>query len=197
MLSKRVSLRQTWMYVSFRISPHYSPHSFHRLKPLLATERSALKGFCQRLRYERPTWCHLLFYFNYYALNMFRTLIYPSSGNLQPATRTPPNISRSKNCNTQRTENKTTDVIIHQQSRRLLKMDILMSETCWAHNWNKITSDIKLVFHSSTIAMMHGPINIRFCQRLSDAKTKTVDTDNLPLAIFEQLHEVPTDQGRV
>ena len=44
----------------------------------------------------------------------------------------------------------------------LLKMGILMSETCWAHNnWNKITSDIKLVFHSSTIAMMHGPIHIR------------------------------------
>ena len=71
---------------------------------------------------------------------------------LQPAKRTPPNISRSKNCNTQRTENKTTDVVIHQQSLRLLKMDILMSETCWAHNnWNKITSDIKLVFHSSNI----------------------------------------------
>ena len=59
-------------------------------------------------------------------------------------------------------QNKTTDVVIHQQSRRLLKMDILMTETCWAHNkWNKIISDIKLVFHSSTIAMMHGPINIR------------------------------------
>ena len=27
-----------------------------------------------------------------------------------------------------------------------------MSETCWAHKkWNKIESDIKLVFHSSTI----------------------------------------------
>ena len=69
---------------------------------------------------------------------------------------------RSKNSNTQRTENKTTDVVIHQHSRRLLKMDILMSETYWAHNkWNKIKSDIKLVFHSSTIAMMYGPINIR------------------------------------
>ena len=32
------------------------------------------------LRNEKPTWCHLLFYFIYYALNMFRTLIYPSSG---------------------------------------------------------------------------------------------------------------------
>ena len=64
---------------------------------------------------------------------------------------------------TQRTENKTTNVVIHQHSRKLLMMDILMSETCWAHNkWNKIASDIKLVFHSSTITMMHGPINIRF-----------------------------------
>ena len=53
--------------------------------------------------------------------------------------------------NTQQTENKMTDVVIHQHSRKLLKMDILMSETCWAHDkWNKITSDIKLVFHSST-----------------------------------------------
>ena len=39
--------------------------------------------------------------------------------------------------NTQRTENKTTDVVIHQHSRKLLMMDILMSETCWAHKkWN-------------------------------------------------------------
>ena len=53
--------------------------------------------------------------------------------------------------NTQRTENKTTDVVIQQHSRKLLMMDILMSEMCWAHKkWNKIASDIKLVFHSST-----------------------------------------------
>ena len=53
--------------------------------------------------------------------------------------------------NTQRTENKTTDVVIYQHSRKLLMMDILMYETCWAHKkWNKIASDIKLVFHSST-----------------------------------------------
>ena len=48
-------------------------------------------------------------------------------------------------------QNKTTDVVIHQHSRKLLKMDILMSETCWAHNkWNIIARDIKLVFHLST-----------------------------------------------
>jgi len=32
--------------------------------------------------------------------------------------------------NTQRTENKTTDVVIHQPSRKLLLMATLMSETC-------------------------------------------------------------------
>ena len=82
---------------------------------------------------------------------------------LQPAKRTPPKTSCTKNSNTQWTENNTTDVVTHQHSRKLLKMDILMSETCWAENkWNKIASVIKLVFYSSTIAMMHGPINIRF-----------------------------------
>ena len=33
-----------------------------------------------QLKNGRPTWCHLLFYFTSYVLNMFRTLIYPSSG---------------------------------------------------------------------------------------------------------------------
>jgi len=47
------------------------------------------------------------------------------------------------------TRNKTTDMIIQQHSRKLLMMDILMSETCWVHKkWNKIASDIKLVFYS-------------------------------------------------
>ena len=60
--------------------------------------------------------------------------------------------------NTQWTENKTTDVVIHQHSRKLLKMDILMSETCWGHNkWNKIASDIKLVFHSSSLNIFRNP----------------------------------------
>ena len=52
--------------------------------------------------------------------------------------------------NTQRTENKKTDVVIQHNSRKLQMMDILMSEIFWARKkWNKIASD-KLVFHSST-----------------------------------------------
>ena len=77
-------------------------------------------------------------------------IIHKTFCRLQPAKRTPPKTSCTKSYNTQRTENKTTDVVIHQHSRKLLKMDVLMSETCWAHNkWNKIASGIKLVFHSS------------------------------------------------
>ena len=92
-------------------------------------------------------------------ISIFRSL--RQLAQLQSAKRTPPKTSRTKSSNTQRTENKTTDVVTHQHSRKLLKMDILMSETCWAHNkWNKIAGVIKLVFHSSTTAMMHSPINI-------------------------------------
>ena len=49
---------------------------------------------------------------------------------LQPATRMAPKTSRTKSSNTQRTENKTTDVVNQQHSRKLLMMNILMSETC-------------------------------------------------------------------
>ena len=54
--------------------------------------------------------------------------------------------------NTHRNKNNTTNAVIQQNSRKLLMMDILMSETCWAHKkWNEIAIDIKLVFYSSTI----------------------------------------------
>jgi len=47
------------------------------------------------------------------------------------------------NSNTQQSKNNTANVVVQQHSRKLLKMDILMSETCWAHKkLNKIASDI-------------------------------------------------------
>ena len=87
------------------------------------------------LKNGRPTWCHLLFYFTSYVLNMFRTLIYPSSGACDCCRLKACNTSTTQNqphqiSNTQRTENKTTDVVIQQHSRKLLMMDIIMSETC-------------------------------------------------------------------
>jgi hypothetical protein len=83
---------------------------------------------------------------------MFRTLIYPLSGACDCVVKLPHrsfcsqfgvcwrfgvagNTGTTQNqphqiSNTQRTENKTTDVVIQQHSRMLLMMDILMSETC-------------------------------------------------------------------
>ena len=107
----------------------------------------------------------LLFYFTSYVLNMFRTLIYPSSGACDSSVEVPhwsycswfdvcwsfgvvglewyPCCRLSSACNTDttptqphrnsntyRTKNNTTDVVIQQNSRKLLMMDILMSETC-------------------------------------------------------------------
>jgi len=46
--------------------------------------------------------------------------------------------------NTQRTENKTSEVVIQQHGRKLLMMDVLMSKTYRVHKkGNKIASDIK------------------------------------------------------
>ena len=117
-------------------------------------------------------------------LNMFRTYTYPSSiacdcavelphlsffsvrcvlgfgaagfewcpcYRLQPATRTPlkPTI---------------TVVVIQQQSRNLLVMNILVFETCWVHTkWNKIASDIKLVFYSSNICLIWFTLFVCIC----------------------------------
>ena len=142
-------------------------------------------------------------------LNMFRTLIYPSSGVCDYSVELPhwsyyswfdvwwsfcvvglgwyPYASACntdttptqphRNSNTHRTKNNTTNVIIQQNSRKLLMMDILISEKCWAHKkWNKIVSDIKLVFYSSTITMMHCPINIRFWRLLAEKCFGTTKT---------------------
>ena len=46
---------------------------------------------------------------------------------VQPATRIP---RQPNNTNTHRTKNNTTNVVIQQNSRKFLMMDILMSETC-------------------------------------------------------------------
>jgi len=131
------------------------------------------------LKNKRPTWCHLLFYFTSYVLNMFRTSIYPLSGAWDYSVELPHwsycswfdvcwnfgvvGLEWYPCCRLKpATKNNRTNVVIQQNSRKLLMMDILMPETCWAHKkWNKIASDIKFVFYSSTITMMHGPINVR------------------------------------
>jgi len=58
----------------------------------------------------------------------------------------------------------TPQVSLHNNatsSRKLLRMDVLTSETCWAVNWHNRASVIKLVNLYSNIKLMHGPISIR------------------------------------
>ena len=134
------------------------------------------------------------FYFTSYALNMFWTLIYPSSGaydysvelpywscvlgtmcvgvsvwiGLKPLaepcdTDTTPTPSTLKYWYTSNQEH-MSNVVIRQNSHKLLKMDILMSETCWAHKkWNKNSKWHQVGLSFSTVTMIHGPINIRCC----------------------------------
>ena len=77
-----------------------------------------------------------------------------------------------RNSNTHRTKNNMTNVVIQQNSRMLLMIDILISETCWAYKkWNKIASDIKLVFYSETIDR-----HIRFQAVQNDLNTAVQDS---------------------
>ena len=92
---------------------------------------------------------------------MFRTLIYPSSGACDCVAELPHRSSCSQFVVCWRFGAAGFGWFSFcrlkpaKRSRKLLKMDILMSETCWAHKeWNKITSDIKLVFHSSKIVVL-------------------------------------------
>ena len=112
--------------------------------------------------------------------------------------------------NTLRTKNNTTNVVIQQNSHKLLMMDILISETRWAQKkWNKIASDIKLVFYSSNITMMHVPINIIFflCFYLMwypasyptsvtfDPSLRGTNTDLLSISENEWLRRIFCPQG--
>jgi len=66
---RRVLLRK--LYLLWR------PHHYTNIRiNLCLLDRASL----WLLKNKRPTLCHLLFYFTSYVLNMFRTLIYPSSG---------------------------------------------------------------------------------------------------------------------
>ena len=81
-----------------------------------------------------------IFYFTYYALNMFRTLIYPSSAVCDCVDKLP------------------------HRSYCSVKTDVLAISVPFT-----VCSGVfgvMLVFHSSTIAMIHGPINIRLKVRL-------------------------------
>ena len=134
----------------------------------------------------RPTRWHLLYYL---LLNMFQTFIRTSSGSCDYLLRCVGwleacwcgivcwwcgirvqaelgyHISNSQSRYITSTLLKSAQYSLHNNapsSRKLLTMDVLTSETCWAVNWHYKASVIKFVYLYSNIKMMHGPIRLRF-----------------------------------
>jgi len=107
------------------------------------------------IRLERYSCCrHVCCSFGVVGLKWYPCCRLKAGWNLQHEYQSNPTTPKLQNTSNQ------------EQYDQCCMMDILLSETCWAHKrWNKIASDIKLVFYSSTITMIHGPINIR-CYRL-------------------------------
>ena len=127
------------------------------------------------------------FYFTSSMLNMFRTLIHPSSGacdfsivsphwlcvfvsmcvgfsELQPATRIPPQPSHTETPThiETRTRNQCGDTIEKSQAPDDGCINVRNMLNTEEVKQNLINCDIKLVSYSSTVTMMHGPIYIRF-----------------------------------
>jgi len=66
----------TWLSRSHKHLIAYDLSNKQDCKILCLLDRASM----WQLKNKRPTWCHLLFYFTSYVLNMFRALIYPTSG---------------------------------------------------------------------------------------------------------------------
>ena len=131
---------------------------------------------------DRPTWCHLFYYVNL-LLNMFRMLINPSSGACESSGSTCIRIAQHQQSiryiNPTRLNPAQYNLSNNTpNSRKLLKMGVLTSETCWTVNWHNKISVIKLVSLYSSIKKMHGPIRIRSKKLLGE----------LNLGLFGQTH---------
>ena len=111
------------------------------------------------MKNKRRTWCHLLFYFTSYVFNMFRTLICPSSGACGCVVESPHRSFFSEFVVCWRFGAAGFEWCSYCRVKHNCSVHVV----CLAHKkWNKIASDIKFVFYSSTITKTHCPINITF-----------------------------------
>jgi len=87
-------------------------------------------GVCDYI-VELPNWLFRSWFAACWSLGVDRMGWYPGCRlKLQLATRIPPPADPHPNSNTQQTRNETVNVVVQQYSRTLLKMGILMPETC-------------------------------------------------------------------
>jgi len=112
--------RPTWCHLPF----YFTSYVLSMFQTLIYPS----SGTCD-YSVELPHWSYCSWFDVCWSFGVVGLEWYPCCW-LQPAT-TP--TQPHQNSNTHRTKNNTTNVVIQQNSRKLLMMDILMSETCWAH----------------------------------------------------------------
>ena len=116
------------------------------------------------VEWRETSWMSLALLFHYLMLNMFRMLIHPSSGACDIFVE----LFHGLYCSGSMCVGVTLwfgwgGVVPTQQiNRKLLRMDVLTSETCWALN-----NEIKSKWHQVCLSlfnnqMMHGPTNIKY-----------------------------------
>ena len=107
----------------------------------------------------RSTWWHLLYYVNL-LLNMFRMLIHRVVVQPGPGY----HITNSQSRYITPTRLKSAQLSLHNNapsSRKLLKMDVLTSETCWTVNWHNKASVIKLIYlYSNSVLYVFKTISV-------------------------------------
>ena len=162
-----------------------------------------------RLKYvwnERLTWCHLLFLFHCLcaqhvsdinitivrSLRLFcwiNTLVVCSWFDvcwcLQHGHHSNPTTPKHQHTSNQE---HTTNVVIQHNSRKLLMIDILMSETCWGHKkWNKNSKwhQVTLLFSAiNTINALQWLLVSAFCSGLHHTKHNLKLKKNLTVILM-------------
>jgi len=104
--------------------PEWLSSFYKEIKGILCTLDRALLW---QLKNKRPAWCHLLFLFHFLCARRVSDIKISIIMCLRLFCWNPPSLQTNM-----------TNVVIQQNSRKIPMMDILMSETCWAHKkWNK------------------------------------------------------------
>jgi len=114
-----------------------------KLKKNYSGPKSLSRREFSYLKNKNPTRCHLLYLLYFLVtqhvsginMSIFRSLrLCCWTTTLAEASAGSPDTTLAEphpNSNTQQSKNNTANVAVQQHSRKLLKMDILMPETCW------------------------------------------------------------------
>ena len=148
-----------------------------------------------RIKNQLDVTCY--YYFSPLIFNMFQALICPSSGVCKYVVELPNSLISFLVWSTHsKPRTKSANVVVQQHSRKLLKMGILMPETCWVSKKKNKNSKWHLIgFLFFSYHKMHGPINISVllytCEILKLSWIqKQFTVTSLEWCISPQLHEI-------